>query len=64
MISPVFTEQAVFNPPKGMEGWRNFRIEYGFEGDGLPEGSIWLPPYASWEAFEDLLQITCRGAHK
>ena len=46
-------EQVVFNPPEGMEDWRNFRIEYGENG---PEGLVWLPPEASAEDLELFLR--------
>lgn len=37
-------EQMVLNSPKGMEGWRMFRIEYGGHAERcLAEGLIWLP---------------------
>ena len=59
MICPTFTEEAVLNPPRGMEGWRKFRIEYGFEGHGLPEGGVWLPPDARWIDLEEYLRTMC-----
>jgi len=49
MIRSRLVEQMVLNPPKGMEGWRMFRIEYG---EGMPEGLIWLPGYADRDGFE------------
>lgn len=33
--------EVSFYPPKGMEGYRLFRIEYG---EGFPEGIMYLPP--------------------
>jgi len=43
-------EQAVLNPPSGMAGWRNYRIEYP---NGM-EGLIWLPPGVDREQIESL----------
>jgi len=51
-IRPVLTELAVFQPPQWMEDWRMYRIEYGFEGTGLPEGTVWLPPDVNPEDLE------------
>jgi hypothetical protein len=49
-------EQAVFNPPAGMEGWRNYRVEYcGHAEDCAVEGSIWLPANANPDAVEQLI---------
>jgi hypothetical protein len=37
-------EQAVLNPPAGMEGWRCFRIEYGGHAEHcIAEGVLWVP---------------------
>ncbi len=51
-IRPHLVEVVVFNPPKGMESWRMYRIEYG---EGMPEGTIWLVPHISPQYIEDLL---------
>ncbi len=51
------TEEMVLNPnylPKWMEGWRKYRIEYGFECS-CPEGSIVLPPNVDPEKIEEIL---------
>lgn len=46
-------EQGVFHYPKGMEGWRNFRIEYGGHAEKcIVEGVIWLPPQISADTVE------------
>lgn len=51
------TEEMVFNPPKGMEGWREYRIEYGGFHEGcLVEGNIWLPPHADPDFIETILR--------
>ena len=40
-------EQGVITFPRGMDGWRMYRIEYGGHAENcLCEGTIWLPPYA------------------
>jgi len=49
-----FVEQAVrqdFLPPS-MQGWRCYRIEYGFECS-CPEGIIYLPPLGDTDELED-----------
>lgn len=57
-----FVEQAVLNPPQGMEGWRNFRIEYGGHArDCIVEGLIWLPPGADRDEVEAYFKALCRG---
>ncbi len=51
------TEQMIMNPdylPGSMPGWRNYRIEYGFECS-CPEGIILLPPDMDPDVVEDLL---------
>ena len=51
------TEQAVFHPPEGMEGWRCYRIEYGGCNEGcLLEGEIWLPCHADAQVIEVVLR--------
>lgn len=58
-IRPELTEEVIMNDdllPGGMEGWRRFRIEYGFEC-ACPEGLIYLPPHVDPDIIEDLLQI-------
>lgn len=55
-------EQGVFNYPPGMEGWRNYRIEYGGHAEYcLREGIIWLPPHADPMAVERFLQRIQKG---
>lgn len=53
------TEQAVLRPPtcgqhEGVEDFRFFRIEYGFEC-GCPEGGIWLPNHIDPSIVEGIL---------
>jgi hypothetical protein len=49
-------EYGVFNYPKGMEGWRMFRIEYGGHAEScVCEGHIWLPRGVNPEDIERLL---------
>lgn len=56
MIPVGFTEEMVFNPPPGMEGWRCYRIEYGGpNASTIVEGRIWLPLHADIESLEALL---------
>lgn len=68
-ILPVdLVEQVVFNEPVGMEGWRQYRVEYGGHAENCAvEGSIWLPAYANPESVEQLImgmqshgQIWCK----
>lgn len=52
------TEEAVFNQPEGMEGWRCYRIEYGgFNEACLCEGQIWLPRHAD----QSMVEVMLRG---
>lgn len=52
------TEYGVFNYPKGLEGWRLYRIEYGGHAENcVYEGMIWLPPTLKPEEIEKLLRI-------
>ena len=49
-------EQMVNTYPKGMEGWRFYRIEYGGHAeDCLCEGNIWLQTIADSREVENLL---------
>jgi len=51
LVDVDLTEQGVFNwPDPEIEGWRNYRIEYGgCNKDCYWEGSVFLPPSAdSW----------------
>lgn len=42
-----FTEEMVQTYPKGLEGWRFYRIEYGGHAEEcLCESYVWLPPNA------------------
>jgi hypothetical protein len=51
------TEEMVYNPPRNMEGWREYRIEYGgIHQDCLVEGSIWLPRHADPDAIVAILK--------
>ena len=51
-------EQAVLSPPKGMEGWRMFRVEYGGHAERcLVEGVLWLPGLVDPQIMEDALQV-------
>ena len=51
-----FVENAVFNYPEGLEGWRFYRIEYGGHAEScLMESHIWLPPtYNAYDLEDDL----------
>ena len=50
-------EHGVFRYPEGLEGWRNYRIEYGGHAeDCITEGSIWLPPNVSSHALEEWIK--------
>ena len=56
MIDISLVEEMVFNPPKGIEGWRCYRIEYGGHAQAcLVEGRIWLPSRADPDSIEQLL---------
>ncbi len=49
-------EEAILNPsylPSYMKGWRQYRIEYGFECS-CPERSILVPPWVTAEQVEAL----------
>ena len=49
------TEMMVTTYPKGFEGWRMFRIEYGGHAEVcLMECVIWLPPNSDRKEIEDL----------
>ena len=44
-------ELGVYAPPRGMEGWRCFRIEYGGYAEScLVEGLLWIPGMLSANA--------------
>ena len=50
-------EYGVFKYPKGLEGWRCYRIEYGGHAqDCILEGSIWLPPNIRSRDLEEYIQ--------
>ena len=49
------TEVAVFNYPEGMDGWRLFRFEYGFES-GV-EATLWVPPETKIDDIEAIERI-------
>ena len=53
-------EQMVLNPPSSrMVGWRNYRIEYGWDG---PDGLIWLPPDCPREIIEYIINKSGSGS--
>jgi hypothetical protein len=55
-------EYGVNTFPKGLEGWRMYRIEYGGHAEAcLAEGLIWLPKYISAERIEELLEAWSVG---
>lgn len=55
-VSTSFTEEMIFNPPRGMEEYRCFRIEYGGHAEEcLIEGRIWVPRWIDADVIEDLL---------
>jgi hypothetical protein len=58
MKIPVsLTEYGIFNWPKGLEGWRFYRIEYGGCNEFcLEEQTIWLPPNADPQDLEKLFK--------
>jgi hypothetical protein len=46
----------VFNPPKGLEGYRFYRIEYGGANeDCVYEGAIWLPEHVDRKEIEEII---------
>jgi hypothetical protein len=50
------TEMFVFNPPKGLEGYRFYRIEYGGPNEYcVYEGAIWLPRHVNPEEIEEII---------
>lgn len=54
---PSLVEECIMNYdalPPSLNGWRRYRIEYGFECS-CPEGLIYLPPGANMEIIEDIL---------
>ncbi len=58
-IQPSLTEEMIARSdflPDAMEGWRAYRIEYGFEGS-CPEGIIYLPPYVNPIEIERILNL-------
>ena len=49
-------EYGVFQWPKGMEGWRLYRIEYGGHAEScIVEKTIWLPPTVDPNLIETIL---------
>jgi hypothetical protein len=54
-------EMGVFNYPKGLEGMRFYRIEYGGHAQYcVYEGAIWLPSHIDPERIEEILnESTC-----
>lgn len=58
MLEAIPIEEMVFNPPKGMENYRFYRIEYGGVNEAsVMTGSIWLPPTFSEDRLERLLNL-------
>ena len=50
-------EQMVQRPPRDMDNWRMYRIEYGGHAENcIIEGTIWLPLYCDAYKFEKSLQ--------
>lgn len=61
---PSLTEEMIMNYdalPPSLNGWRRFRIEYGFEC-GCPEGLIYLPPENVYDA-ADIIEDVLNGTH-
>jgi hypothetical protein len=61
---PSLTEEMIQNYgalPPSLNGWRRFRIEYGFEC-GCPEGLIYLPPTDVYDA-ADIIEDVLNGTH-
>jgi len=59
---PSLTEEMILNYaalPPSLNGWRRFRIEYGFEC-GCPEETIYLPPTVTHEQL-DLIEDILNG---
>ena len=51
------TEVMVFSPPRDMENFRYYRIEYGgIHQDCRVEGSIWLPKHTDPDMIVALLR--------
>ena len=49
-------EYGVFRYPKGLEGWRCYRIEYGGHAENcVKECTIWLPPGCTAEQCEEMI---------
>lgn len=58
---PSLTEEMILNYnalPPSLKGWRQYRIEYGFECS-CPEGIIWLPPNVDPDEIEKILNVSC-----
>lgn len=59
VTQPSLVEEAIFNYealPPSLQGWRRFRIEYGFECS-CPEGLIYLPPDTTYEEIDKIEEI-------
>lgn len=56
-----FTEEMVLNPKHmgRIEGWRRYRIEYGFE-DETPEGIVYLPSHINPDLLENFINRLIR----
>lgn len=49
-------ENAVFNYPKGLEGWKYYRVEYGGHAEScLLETGLWLPPTVDASKVEEFM---------
>lgn len=60
-------EQIVNTPPRNMQGWRMYRIEYGGHAEQCNvEGTVWLPSgagQADLDYLEFLFNVVWQGAH-
>lgn len=47
-------EQMVQRPPRNMQGWRMYRIEYGGHAEQCNvEGVVWFPKWFDARVFEE-----------
>jgi hypothetical protein len=50
------TEMMVLYPPKGLENYRFYRIEYGGANeDCVYEGALWLPKHVDRKEIEEII---------
>ena len=55
-LEAIFVEEMVFQPPKGMENYRSFRIEYGgVNEESVMTGRIWIHREQDPDVIEELL---------